>query len=167
MPAQMPLFRNMIIKRLETFLARLDPPFLFPCFLSHSVATPFLPPFTARLPLCCTIIPVKPRVVQGEKTPHCSQSVSLGLCNCSQTNQSRTASESQHGSVFPHLLSCRQCRIRSAPPFSPQQTSSLICCYISTLNASLDRMQHNRSTNKAGLAAFASTWTVRAVTDIA
>lgn len=69
--------RNMVIRRLETFPAGLGLLFLFPCFLSHFVGSPSLPPFTDLLPLCCTIIPVKPGVEQWEKTIHCSQRVFL------------------------------------------------------------------------------------------
>lgn len=63
--------RTVVIRRLD-FPAGLDPLFFFSFSLSHSVHPP-PPPFTALLPLHCTIIPMKSRVEQWEKTVHCSQ----------------------------------------------------------------------------------------------
>lgn len=58
--------RTVVIRRLD-FPAGLDPLFFLP-ILSVSLCTPpSLSPFTALLPLHCTIIPMKSRVEQWEK----------------------------------------------------------------------------------------------------
>ncbi len=119
--------RTVVIRRLD-FPVGLDPLFFpFPFFLSHSVALP--PSFPSTL--CCHFIaPLSqwnPELSSGRNHSLFSESVSFGLGNCSQTNQSRTVrgpvTEVQHGSVFPHLSSFSLYRIRSAPSLSPLHTS--------------------------------------------
>lgn len=126
--------RNMVIRRLETFPAGLDLFFSLP-MLSISLCRLSFPPSLHWS--VATLLHHYPSETQGwavgENHSLFSESVSLGLCNCSQTNRSRTVTESQHGSVFPQLSSFSLHRIRSAPPFSPLHTSSIIFLYIFTI----------------------------------